>query len=211
MQLKRLVLLVLTLAQTNARLLVLQRLRGGATLALPDELQLSSSATALTTEQAAGLDMLSEVGEADFDAAVSVLVKVLDNLIAQPDEARYRKLRTSNGKIRTLLATDGVRPLLVGSGFVEEAGALNAERADVATVQAGLEGLQRLKASRAAAAQAAAPILRVRPPGGATSTFRPMWQAPLFRLDSSGPQISRRDVEGVDGAFVLLGLGLGWR
>ena len=113
MQLKWYVL-VLTLAQTNARLLVLQRLRGGATLALPDELQLSSSATALTTKQAAGLDMLSKVGEADFDAAVSVLVKVLDNLIVQPDEARYRRLRTSNGKIRTLLATEGVRALLCG-------------------------------------------------------------------------------------------------
>ena len=107
--------LVLTLAQTNARLLVLQRLRAGATLALPDELQLSSSATALTTKQAAGLDMLSKVGEADFDAAVSVLVKVLDNLLVQPNEARYRRLRTSNGKIRTLLATEGVRALLEGS------------------------------------------------------------------------------------------------
>ena len=96
----------------------------------------------------------------------------------------------------------------MGSGFVEEADALNAEHADVATVQAGLEGVQRLRASRAAAAQAAAPILRVRPPGGAPSAFRPMWHAPSFRLDSSGPQISRRDVEGVDGAFVLLGLGL---
>ena len=112
---RKLVLVLLTLAQTNSRLLALQRLRGGATLALPDELQLSSSATALTTKQAAALDMLSKVGEADFDATVSILVKVLDNLIVQPDEARYRRLRTSNGKIRTLLATEGVRALLCGN------------------------------------------------------------------------------------------------
>ena len=98
----------------------------------------------------------------------------------------------------------------MGSGFVEEADALNADRADVATVRAGLEGLHQLKASREAAAQASVPILRVRPPGGATSAFRPMWHAPLFRLESSGPQISRHDVEGVDGALVLLGRGLGW-
>ena len=197
MQLKRLVV-VLTLAQTSARLLAWQRLRGGA-LALPD-LQLPSSATPLTTRQAAGLEELSKVGEAEFDAAVSVLVKVLDNVIAQPDEARYRRLRTSNAKIRTLLATEGVRALLVGSGFVEEADALlNAEGADVATVRTGLEALLRLKASRAAAG----PILRVRPPGDAAANFRPMWHAPSFRLAERGPQIRRRDVEGVEGAFVL--------
>ena len=148
---RRLVAL-LTLAQTSARLLAWQRLRGGA-LALPD-LQLPSSATPLTTKQAAGLEELRKVGEAEFDVAVSVLVKVLDKVITDPDEARYRRLRTSNAKIRTLLATEGVRALLVGSGFVEEADALNAEDADVATVRAGLEALLRLKASRAAAAQA---------------------------------------------------------
>ena len=208
MQLKRLVV-VLTLAQTSARLLAWQRLRGGAfalpaaDLQLPD-LQLPSSATPLTTRQAAGLEELSKVGEAEFDAAVSVLVKVLDNVIAQPDEARYRRLRTSNAKIRTLLATEGVRALLVGSGFVEEADALlNAEGANVATVRAGLEALLRLKASRAAAAQVAGPILRVRPPGDAAANFRPMWHAPSFRLAERGPQIRRRDVEGVEGAFVL--------
>ena len=197
MQLKRLVV-VLTLAQASARLLAWQRLRGGA-LALPD-LQLPSSATPLTTRQAAGLEELSKVGEAEFESAVSVLSKILDNVIAQPDEARYRRLRTSNAKIRTLLATEGVRALLVGSGFEEADALLNAEGADVATVRAGLEALLRLKASRAAAA---GPILRVRPPGDAAANFRPMWHAPSFRLAERGPQIRRRDVEGVEGAFVL--------
>ena len=42
---------------------------------------------------------------------------------------------------------------------------------------------------------------RVRPPSG--SAFRPMHCAPTFELDATGPDCSRTDVEGVDGAFVL--------
>ena len=149
----------------------------------------SSSTTALTVKQKVGLEMLSEALEGEFDAAFGVLVKVLGNLVAHPDDAKYRKLRTSNAKVQAMLATKGVRALLVGSGFVEEADALlNAEGADVATVRAGLEALLRLKASRAAAA---GPILRVRPPGDAAANFRPMWHAPSFRLAERGPQIRR--------------------
>ena len=96
--------------------------------------------------------------------------------VYQPDEARYRRLRTSNAKIRTLLATEGVRALLVGSGFEEADALLNAESADVATVRAGLEALLRLKASRAAAA---GPILRVRPPGDAAAGRRKLGAAGL--------------------------------
>ena len=119
---------------------------------------MASSSAALTTKQKVGLEMLSEALEGDFGAAFGVLVKVLGNLVASPDDAKYRKLRTSNVKIQAMLATKGVRALLVGSGFVEEPDALNAATADVAAVQAGLEGLQALQVSRAAqeAAQKAA-------------------------------------------------------
>ena len=57
-----------------------------------------------------------------------------------------------------MLATKGVRALLVGSGFVEEKDALNAESADVATVQAGLEGLQALQVTRASQHGQSAPL-----------------------------------------------------
>ena len=117
-----------------------------------------ASSSALTTKQQVGLEMLSEALEGDFGAAFGVLVKVLGNLVANPDDAKYRKLRTSNAKVQAMLATKGVRALLVGSGFVEEPDALNAETADVAAVQAGLDGLKALQVSRAAqeAAQKAA-------------------------------------------------------
>ena len=76
-----------------------------------------ASSSTLTTKQKVGLDMLSEALEGDFGAAFSVLVKVLGNLVANPDEAKFRKLRTSNAKIQAMLATKGVRALLVGSGI----------------------------------------------------------------------------------------------
>ena len=37
-----------------------------------------------------------------------------------PCVAQFRKLRTSNAKISALLATRGVRAILIGSGFIEE-------------------------------------------------------------------------------------------
>ena len=108
----------------------------------------------LTVKQKVGLEMLSEEREGEFSAAFGILVKVLGNIVATPDEPKYRKLRTSNDKIKSLLATKGVRALLIGSGFVEESDSLNAETADVAAVQAGLEALQQLHAAREAAATA---------------------------------------------------------
>ena len=114
---------------------------------------MASSSAALTTKQKVGLEMLSEALEGDFGAAFGVLVKVLGNLVANPDDAKYRKLRTSNVKIQAMLATKGVRALLVGSGFVEEPDALNAETADAAAVQAGLAALQALQTQRDAQSQ----------------------------------------------------------
>ena len=49
------------------------------------------------------------------------------------------------------------------------------------------------------------PIIRVRPPNGGTggTGFRTMWCAPAFELDANGPECSREDVDGVEGAFLL--------
>eukprot|EP00322_Chrysochromulina_rotalis_P012245 CAMPEP_0115846036 /NCGR_PEP_ID=MMETSP0287-20121206/9658_1 /TAXON_ID=412157 /ORGANISM="Chrysochromulina rotalis, Strain UIO044" /LENGTH=253 /DNA_ID=CAMNT_0003299823 /DNA_START=27 /DNA_END=790 /DNA_ORIENTATION=- len=55
-----------------------------------------------------------------FDAAYGILGKVLSNIVASPDEAKFRKLRSSNAKIAAMLATKGVRAILIGVGFVEE-------------------------------------------------------------------------------------------
>jgi len=112
-------------------------------------------AATLTTKQKVGLEMLSEVRDYEFDSAYGLLSKILGNLVANPEEPKFRKLRTSNEKIKTLLATKGVRALLVGSGFVEEPDALNAEAADVAAVLAGFEGLTQLQGQRHGAAEAA--------------------------------------------------------
>tara|TARA_B110001452_G_C15193324_1_gene414264 strand:+ start:67 stop:1101 length:1035 start_codon:yes stop_codon:yes gene_type:complete len=46
-------------------------------------------------------------------------------------------------------------------------------------------------------------VVRVKPPSGTAGKFRELWCAPSFQLDPTGPTCSRRDVEGVDGAFVL--------
>ena len=149
----------------------------------------SSSTTALTVKQKVGLEMLSEALEGEFDAAFGILVKVLGNLVAHPDDAKYRKLRTSNAKVQAMLATKGVRALLVGSGFAEEPDALNAETADVAAVQAALEALQALHASRAAqeAAQKAASMAERNLQVRAAST-RP---APPLRTHAPAPPLPR--------------------
>ena len=68
-----------------------------------------SPQTELTVKQKVGLEMLSEAREGEFSAAFGILVKVLGNIVATPDEPKYRKLRTSNDKIKSLLATKGVR------------------------------------------------------------------------------------------------------
>ena len=100
-----------------------------------------------------GFEILSEARQEEFDTAHSSLAKVLNNIVKNPDDAKYRQLRTSNAKIAALLATKGVRAILLGVGFVEagEFLTLPAE-APTAPVQ---EGLDRLAAQAAARAQAA--------------------------------------------------------
>jgi len=73
-----------------------------------------------TPKLAVGISMLSEVRNGDFESAQGTLAKLLGNIVASPTEAKFRKLRTTNAKISALLATRGVRAILVGAGFVEE-------------------------------------------------------------------------------------------
>ena len=64
----------------------------------------------LTVKQKVGLEMLGEAREGEFGAAFQMLCKILGNIVASPAEPKFRKLRTSNDKIKNLLATKGVRP-----------------------------------------------------------------------------------------------------
>jgi len=91
-----------------------------------------------------GLEMLAEAREGDFGAACAVLQKLLGNIVAHPDEPKYRRLRTSNAKIAALLQTRGVRAMLIGVGFVEEGSdsLVMPEAAPVPIVQAGLAALE---------------------------------------------------------------------
>ena len=58
-----------------------------------------------------GFEILSEARQEEFDTAHSSLAKVLNNIVKNPDDAKYRQLRTSNAKIAALLATKGVRAI----------------------------------------------------------------------------------------------------
>jgi len=68
-----------------------------------------------------GLEMLGETkSNGEYDMAVELLTKILNNIVGKPDEEKFRKLRASNPKIGQLLATKGVRAILVGVGFLEQ-------------------------------------------------------------------------------------------
>jgi len=87
-----------------------------------------------------------------FDSAYTILRKVLGNILASPDEAKYRQLRITNQKVATMLMTKGVRALLVGSGFVEGGDFLTLPAdADVEGVRAACAALEAQAADRAAA------------------------------------------------------------
>ena len=93
-----------------------------------------------------GIEMLAEAREGDFGAAHAVLLKLLGNIVAHPDELKYRRLRTTNAKIAALLQTRGVRALLIGLGFVEEGAdsLVLPEAASTSVVQTGLTALDAL-------------------------------------------------------------------
>jgi parvulin-like peptidyl-prolyl isomerase len=72
-----------------------------------------------------------------------MLSKILGNIVASPGEPKYRKLRVTNEKIAQLLSAAGARPLLLGSGFVEDGEFLVVpEAADIAPLQQALDGLR---------------------------------------------------------------------
>lgn len=73
-----------------------------------------------TTKLTVGLEMLQDARDSEFSSAYSMLSKILQNIISNPTETKYRGLRKSNNKISALLATRGVRAVLVGVGFEEE-------------------------------------------------------------------------------------------
>ena len=116
---------------------------------------------ALTAKQKEGLELLCETSDATnwahgstelgSFASVAVLTKIFENLLADPEKPSNRKLRTSNGQVKALIATAGVHELLIGSGFVEEQytdgspSVMIAQTVDKAVVQAGLERLQQLQ------------------------------------------------------------------
>jgi len=67
-----------------------------------------------------GISMLADAREGDFSSVHETLKKILGNIVANPAEPKFRKLRTTNAKIGALLATTGVRAVIIGSGFAEQ-------------------------------------------------------------------------------------------
>lgn len=96
---------------------------------------------------AAGFSMLADARVSEFESVEPLLAKILNNILAAPAEEKFRRLRTSNAKINALLATKGVRAILIGAGFVEEGEFL------VLPTDAAVDGVE--TASSQLAAQAA--------------------------------------------------------
>ena len=94
-----------------------------------DVFAVTSAASALTT-----------LDQSTFDAVFPVLNKVLTNILTNPKEERYKKLRTSNAKVAQLLAVGGVLDLLHAAGFI------TAQEGDASVIilpdDALLEGVQ---------------------------------------------------------------------
>jgi len=99
-------------------------------------------------KQNVGLELLRGI-KIDFDTTHETLSKILSNIVASPVEPKYRRLRTTNEKIKLLLSASGARQLLVGSGFVEEGEFLVLpEGANVAAVELALGGLRANQTSK---------------------------------------------------------------
>ena len=58
-----------------------------------------------TPKQTAGLELLKEL-RGDFDSVHETLAKILTNIVNAPSEPKYRKLRTTNDRIKALLLGD---------------------------------------------------------------------------------------------------------
>lgn len=64
---------------------------------------------------------------ANYINGVSVLIRILDNIIAEPHNDKYRTIRLENKVVKEkLLALSGVRELLHAIGFVEVCTHMNA-------------------------------------------------------------------------------------
>jgi len=89
-----------------------------------------------------GLEMLESARDGEFDTVVALLTKVLANPLKSDDE-KFRSLRSTNAKIGQMLATRGVRALLIGAGWVEEGEFFRLPAdSDRSHLEAALEGLQ---------------------------------------------------------------------
>jgi len=103
-----------------------------------------------------GISMIAEARDGEFSSAVELLRKILGNVVTHPGEEKYRKLRASNAKIASLLATRGVRALLRGAGFEEDGDFLTlALETPADGVQAAIDKLDGEVARRAEAVDAA--------------------------------------------------------
>lgn len=106
----------------------------------------------VNTKLNVGMSMLEEAREGDFMGAKGTLDKLLANIVANPGEAKFRKIRTTNPKIGQLLATRGVRAVLVGAGFNDEGEFLvMPDDAPTAGVEAALAALAAQADARASA------------------------------------------------------------
>jgi hypothetical protein len=74
----------------------------------------------MSNKLAAGISMLADASGDTFASVKLTLDKVLGNVQANPSELKYRRIRRSNARVAELLATFGVRAVLVGAGFVDD-------------------------------------------------------------------------------------------